>query len=55
MFMGFLFLLFGILLLLDRWHVIHFELGEYILPVALIALGISWLFNSKRNRDIHVD
>ncbi len=54
MFLGSLILLVGILMLLDRMHIIDFEFGTYILPVALIALGISWIFKGRRGGGFHV-
>ncbi|MFQ5452910.1 MAG: LiaI-LiaF-like domain-containing protein [Candidatus Zixiibacteriota bacterium] len=50
MFVGILLLLIGMLMLLERLGLIYGGLGEYILPVALVALGASMVFKSNRNK-----
>ncbi|UCD63712.1 MAG: hypothetical protein JSW34_13375 [Candidatus Zixiibacteriota bacterium] len=50
MFLGILLLLIGILMFLDRVGLIHIHFGEYIVPVALIALGVSFIAGSKKKR-----
>jgi len=48
LFVGVILLLIGILMLLDRMGIIHGEVGDYILPIALIAFGISFIFKNRR-------
>ncbi len=48
MFIGFLILLIGILMLLDRLGVIHGDFWDYFWPGALIALGISMVLKDRR-------
>lgn len=51
MFVGVLLLVLGILMILDRMNIIYGDVWDYFLPVAIIALGASMIFNSKRNRE----
>lgn len=48
MFIGVTLLLIGILMLLDKMGIIHGEVGDYIFPVAVIAIGISFIFKNRR-------
>ena len=50
MFIGFLILLLGILMLLERLGVIHGGFWDYFWPVALIALGISMVFERRKSK-----
>ena len=45
---GVFLILFGALLLLDRMHVIDIRIGEYIVPILLIALGASMLAKHQK-------
>ncbi len=47
-FVGMFLLLVGIFMLLERAGFIPIHAGSYLLPVALIALGISLVFDRKR-------
>jgi len=44
MLIGIFLILFGALMLLDRLNLIDIRVGEYLLPVILIALGASMVF-----------
>jgi len=50
MFIGILLLLMGALMLLSRAGIINADFGEYILPVILIALGVSFMVKDKKER-----
>lgn len=50
MFIGVLLLLVGLFMLLERAGFIHIQFGDYLLPVALIALGISFVFERRRKK-----
>ena len=50
MMIGVFLLLVGILLFLDNLGFIHFRFGDYILPLALIALGVSMMTDRIRKR-----
>lgn len=50
MFIGIFLLLIGVLMFLDRLHVINVGFSEYVVPVALIALGVSFLTGSRKKR-----
>ena len=51
---GLLFILVGALMLLDRLHIIYFDLGNFIStwwPLVLIVIGIGMILNrSSRDR-----
>lgn len=47
MFIGFFILLLGIFMLLERIGVIDGSFGNYIVPIVLVALGASMIFNHK--------
>jgi hypothetical protein len=51
MFVGFLILLIGILMLLDRLGVIQGDFWEYFWPGALIALGISMVLKNRKSNN----
>ncbi|UCG63026.1 MAG: hypothetical protein JSV52_07025 [Candidatus Zixiibacteriota bacterium] len=50
MLIGVFLLLIGALLLLDKVGVIHFDFGDYILPIALVALGVSFIADRWKKR-----
>ena len=50
MFVGVFILLIGILMLLERSGIIRGDFGEFLVPVLLIAFGVSMVF--KRNKFI---
>jgi hypothetical protein len=47
MFIGFLILLIGVLMLLDQLGIIHGNFWSYFWPGALIALGISLIVKNR--------
>lgn len=50
MFVGLLFILLGIVMLLDHLGIITGDFSEYIVPIALIALGGSFIFREKKEK-----
>jgi hypothetical protein len=44
MFTGVLLLIIGILMILDKMNIIHGSMWEYLVPAALIALGLDFIF-----------
>ena len=50
MFLGILLLLIGALMFLDKLALIDIRIGEYILPIVLVALGISFIAGHKKKR-----
>jgi hypothetical protein len=51
MFVGILLVAFGVLMLLKEMHIIYGSVWDYLLPVALIALGADFIFkNSRKHR-----
>ena len=50
MFVGLFILLIGILMLLERMGIIQGSFGEYIVPIVLVAFGMSMIFNQKRSK-----
>ena len=48
MFVGIMLLLMGILMLLDKMGFIYGSVWDYFVPIAIIAVGISFIFNSKK-------
>lgn len=49
MFVGVFILLMGLLMLLQRLGVIPGSFGDYIVPIALIAVGASMAFDRKKH------
>ena len=47
-FLGILLLLIGTLMLLERFGIIYGDVWDFVFPLALIALGVSFVF--KRNK-----
>jgi len=47
MFIGFFILLLGLFMLLERSGVIDGTFGDYVVPIVLVALGASMIFNNK--------
>jgi len=50
MFLGIFLLLLGALMILDNLGVIYIRISEYIVPLALIALGVSFIFDRRKKR-----
>ena len=50
MFIGALLLLIGILMVLERMDIIHGSVWGYLVPVALIALGLDFIFKRSHRR-----
>jgi len=48
MFFGFLILLIGVLLLLNRLGIIYGDFWDYFWPVLLVALGLSMIFKNRK-------
>ena len=48
MLLGFLLLLFGVLMLLDRMHIIYGDVWDYFWPIVVIAFGLSLVFKSRK-------
>ncbi|MDX9856434.1 MAG: DUF5668 domain-containing protein [candidate division Zixibacteria bacterium] len=48
MFLGVLLLILGVLLLLREMGLIYGDIWDYVWPIALIALGVSMIFKSKK-------
>ncbi len=48
MFLGLFLLLMGALMILDNLGVIYIRIGEYIVPLALIALGASFILDRRK-------
>ena len=50
MFIGILLLILGVLMLLDKLGIIYYgSAWDYLLPVALIALGASFIMKDKKH------
>ncbi len=49
MFVGILLLLLGALMMLDQLGIIRGDAWDYIMPIALIALGGSMIFKDRKN------
>lgn len=50
MFVGFMLLVIGILMVLSRADIIPGDAWDYILPIALIAFGAKMIFDNKKNK-----
>ena len=50
MFAGILLLIIGVLMILDKMNILHGSAWSYLLPAALIALGLDFIFKSGRKR-----
>ncbi len=48
MFIGILLLILGVLMFLERTGVISGSFGDYIIPAALVALGLSMVLDHKK-------
>lgn len=48
MFVGIFLLLMGVLMILDNLGVIYIRISEYIVPLALIALGVSFIADRRK-------
>lgn len=48
MFFGILLVLFGLLWLLEELGVIRGDVWEFMLPIIVIALGVSTIFNARK-------
>ncbi len=49
MFVGTLLVFMGVLLLLDKLGIIHGNAWDYFWPIALIALGVSFITDKKKH------
>ena len=50
MLIGIFLLLLGVLMLLDNLGIIHYRFGDYILPIALIAVGASIIAGNRKKK-----
>lgn len=50
MFIGIMLVLLGILMFLEKLGIIEGGIGDYFIPVAIIALGGSFIFKHKSER-----
>lgn len=50
MLIGIFLLLIGALMLLDNLGIIHYRFGDYILPIALIAIGASIIAGHRKKK-----
>jgi hypothetical protein len=50
MFVGILLLTLGVLMILDKMGIIYGSVWDYLWPVALIALGVDFIFKHNRKR-----
>jgi hypothetical protein len=48
-FLGVLLVLVGVLMLLERLGIIYGDVWEYVFPIALIALGVSFMVKKGKN------
>lgn len=51
MFVGILLILLGALMMLDKLGIIEGGVGDFFVPIAIIALGGSFLFKNKKDID----
>jgi hypothetical protein len=49
-FVGVLLLLMGVLMLLEEMGIIYGEVWDYVVPVILVAIGVSIIFNNVGRR-----
>lgn len=50
MLIGVFLLLVGVLMLLDNLGLIHYRFGDFILPIALIAIGASIVAGNRKKK-----
>lgn len=50
MLLGVLLLLFGVLMMLDRIGILRGDVWDYLLPIALIALGAHFITSYKKRK-----
>lgn len=50
MFVGVMVLLIGIVMLLDQLGIIRGDFSDFIVPIALVALGASMIFDKAKKR-----
>lgn len=50
MFLGVLILLMGVVMLLEQFGIIRGDFGDFIVPIALVALGASMIFDKKKRK-----
>jgi len=48
MFIGLLLLLMGVLMLLEKLDIIYGDAWDYFIPIAIIALGASFIFKDRK-------
>jgi len=51
MFIGMLFILIGLMMLFSKLGIIEGDFGDYIVPIALVALGASFIFKDKKEKN----
>ena len=51
MFIGILFVAFGVLLLLQELGIIYGSIWNYLWPIALIAMGVDFIFKDRRGKN----
>ncbi len=51
MFFGFLLILIGILLMLNKLGIINGDFWDYFWPAILVALGLSMIFKDRKKTD----
>ena len=50
MFVGVMILLIGIVMLLDQLGIIRGSFSDFIVPIALVALGASMIFDKSKHK-----
>ena len=50
MFIGIILVAMGVLIILDKMGIIYGSFWDYLWPVALIALGVDFIFKNSKNR-----
>ncbi len=48
MFLGVMVLLMGVVMLMEQLGIIRGDFGDFIVPIALVALGASMIFDKKK-------
>ena len=50
MFIGIILVAMGVLMILDKMGIIYGSFWDYLWPVALIALGVDFIFKNSKDR-----
>ena len=50
MFLGIMLLLMGLVLFLEQFGIIRGDFSDFILPIALVALGASMVFDKNKKK-----